>query len=511
MIRLESIRKEPIFFLFPIQPPVTLRVIFPLLITAYLLMISFSDAPPMARLAFGGADKDKQTSAWKRVKGNLVTIKDNILLDNVIKSQIIPRENGVFLFETGDYSYKYQGDSLRLLLGKKWLDIKQDVSMDIPCWYPETKIPINLPFWFRPVSPAAYSYQAKSAVVFPLDKYELVALDWNHNGYFDDFNADRYMIIPANSFLKKERTAQDYNSLLKTWTGFITIEKEGTHLVGIKPPWELYLWKVSDTLKEDYLIHMGYLNHLRKLQGANLVGIDETLILACEKHCLYCSKHGIGHEEDPGKEGYSPEGNRQGMNSVVGGHSNSLAGIKGMFSTLYHRNFFLMPYLTRVSLGCRDGVYICDVQTFSSGGTNKLICYPFPRQIDVEVRGQLERPRQVPDNYNGPLGALIAIRFQNGWTPKLHSATIRNVKTNQEVPFRYTDPHCTPSEAQKQFPTNDSCICLFPTQLLDKGVIYEVTINYFNSPLDAKKDKPPQSVKWRFRTEDEPSEESDDE
>jgi len=470
------------------------------------------------------ADKDKQTTAWKRVKGNLVIIKDNVIIDKVIKSQIIPRENGVFLFETGDYSYNYKENSLHLAIGKKVLTINQDTSLNpeglpvgqsrtanIPCRYPEAKGPIDLPFRFLPISSTTYSYHSKSAVVFPLDKYELVSLDWNHNGYFDDFNADRYMIIPANSFQRKERTAEEYNSLLKTWTGFITIEKEGTHLVGIKPSWDLYLWKVSDTLKEDYLIHMGYLNHLRKMQGANFVGIDETLIPACEKHCLYCSKHGLGHEEDPGKNGYSPEGNRAGINSVLGTQKNPLDGIKGMFTTLYHRNPFLMPHLTRVGLGCEGGVYACDIHTFSSGGTNKLICYPFPRQTDVEVRGHLEWPRQVPDNYNGPLGTMIAIRFLNGWTPKFHSAIIRQTKTNEEVPHIFTDPHSFPREAREKIPNNDSSICLFPTQLLDKGVIYEVTINYFNSPIDVKKDKPPQSLKWRFRTEEEPPEESDDE
>ncbi|MDI6787451.1 MAG: hypothetical protein QME51_03690, partial [Planctomycetota bacterium] len=468
-------------------------------------------------ISFTLAEGEKlRPGAWNRIKGTMVALKDETLLDKVMKRSLLPREKGQFLFQTGEsFSYTYKAEALQLMLGKKVTTIAKDTTLNIPCLYPEAKNPIDIPFRFLPVtsstSTVVYYYQSKSAMVFPFGKSEIVFLDWNHNGYFDDFNEDRYCIVAPNTFQKKAISPEEWKKLLQVFPGFIKFPNDETYLVGIKPAWEVFLWKVSNNLKPDYLTHMGYLNHLRKMQGVGFVGLEESLIPACEKHCSYCSLHGIGHEEDPAKEGYSPEGNRAGTSSVVGGsRTDAVDGLKGMVRTLYHRNPFLVPGLRKVSLGCKDGIYVCDVNSFSDFVVIKPILYPFPRQADVDVRASGESPNQFPDDITGAIGTIIAIRFPVGKRPQFYSATIRQTQTNEEVPFAYTDPHKVPQEARKQFPTNEQCICLFPRKHLDKGVIYEVTITYYDSPADASKNRPPHTVKWQFKTEEPPPAEPED-
>jgi hypothetical protein len=450
-------------------------------------------------------DGEKRSASWNRVKGTLITLNDNIYLNPAIKSRILDKAEDIFLFETGEsYSYNYTGNSLNLLIGKKTVTVEKDMVFNIPCRYPESKNMVELPFRFFPVQQASdrayYRYQSVSALVFAIGKYEIVFFDWNHNGYFDDFNEDRYLLLSANTFSKKKIVPEDWGKSLQVFYGFIKLPNEEVYLAGIKLAWDLFLWQVSSNLKEDYLSHMGYLNYIRKLQGLEFVGLDETLISACEKHCSYCGKNGVVHGEDSNKPGYTPEGAAIGKESVVGNARDALSGLKRMFTSLYHRNVYFRANLKKVSLGCRDGVYVCCYRPFSSNVVTKTTLFPFPGQTDAPNYANTETPKSFPDDINGSVGTLIAVKFPNGPKFALHSATIRQTQTNEEVPFSYTDCYKVPSEATTLFPTNDQCICLFPRKELDNGVIYEVIINYVDSPKGASKDKPYQTLKWQFKT-----------
>jgi len=439
----------------------------------------------------GLASAQQLAPGWEPVAGRLVELDDDSPLLSLLPPVPFPAPEGEVLFEAGrEFRAVVAEGDVTVHVGKKKLRLKPGRVFKLPGLYPGERAPVKLAFrWVEREGPPAY--QAAQAAVFKVGREAFTFLDLDGNGYFDDFEVDGWLPGEPKALDKLEPAA--LREQLKPCRGFLAVGEQ-RFLAALRPADRLVLYRVSEGCHEDYLVHMGLLNHWRRQGGVPPVGIDEGLTDACEKHCAYMAQHGIGHEEDPGKAGFTPEGDRAGRAAVVGPGS-ALSGLRGMFQTFYHRTYYLWPRLLKVGVGAREGRYTCDVLTHGSRGANEPVVYPFDRQAGVDPRASTESPDPRPADLPTLGGTFIVMAFNSGQRAELIGATVRDVERDAEVPFVASTPAEPPPAARQRFPNNDYSFCICPREALRHGATYEVEVRYRLSA-----GAPEQVRRWRFRT-----------
>ena len=123
------------------------------------------------------------------------------------------------------------------------------------------------------------------------------------------------------------------------------------------------------------------LAHLDKLRMQTLgsdeysrLKISEELGGGCRLHAEYLVKYPEqaaawpdAHEQYPDKEGFTPEGNRAGLSSVIApGVASGVEAVDAWMATFYHRLPLLDPGLLRVGYALEGGVAVLDVMVGSS-------------------------------------------------------------------------------------------------------------------------------------------------
>lgn len=443
---------------------------------------------------------------WQAVKAKLHDVGADDPVAQALPAAGLSGAEGDFLFESGQ-SYRYARTDGKLELtigGRKPTSVEPGATFKVRTVPPGETSPVELTFRRVPDGddedsptdpfgdsppPTEARYTAAQVVTFKAGRAAFTLLDRDANGYFDDYLVDGWVAGEP-----KELTG-DVTASVQPWRGWINVEGR-RFLVTLRPATRALLWPIQTAdWEEGYLDHMGVLNQLRRQGGLPPVGVDEALTAACVQHCRYMKQNGLAHAENPQAPGYSPEGNRQGLASVCGRCDDPVDGVRGMFRTLWHRNTYLFPFLRKVAIGFAERFYTCDIRTYSMIGVREPTPYPFDRQAGVDPRGDDEKPNPKPADLEAIAGTLVAVILPpQGLRAVLLESRLVEVSTNEEVACAVSSP-AQPVPDAGDVKNNDTCICLYPRQVLRSHTTYEAFVRWRNNP-----EAPVQELRWRFRT-----------
>ena len=155
-----------------------------------------------------------------------------------------------------------------------------------------------------------------------------------------------------------------------------------------------------------------YLNELRAELGHAPVTLDAALSDGCEAHARYCAARGeITHDEAKDDPHYTPAG------AIAGKHGNLMEtasmkrAVRFWLDTFYHRIPMLSPQLSRVGMGCIDGMCVMDVQ--SALGNESFEPYMWP------PHGATGGPAQLAGGRVAEPDRSRAVRRRDGGTLRL--------------------------------------------------------------------------------------------
>lgn len=168
---------------------------------------------------------------------------------------------------------------------------------------------------------------------------------------------------------------------------------------------------------------MSYLDSLRARTSKDAprpLGVDRELSKGCRAHALYLVKHPQqaaawpdAHEEYPDREGFSPEGSRAGLASVImPGTRRPEDAIDGWMATFYHRIPLLHPGLLRIGWGHEGGFGVLDCVNFVAPATTAShALWPPPNSRDVPLRFAPELPNPVEGEDQSRWGYPVTAQF----------------------------------------------------------------------------------------------------
>lgn len=256
------------------------------------------------------------------------------------------------------------------------------------------------------------------------------------------------------------------------------------------------------------------LNQVRTALGLPAVELDETLCKGCDLHALYLVNNsgnpkleGLGmHKEDPTLVGYTEEGAKAGMASVITAASPDRA-VDGWIDTFLHRIPLLDPKLQKIGAGHAAGGQwgnecLIDVLSNNDGTVDpKLAVLAYPpdgaKGVGLEFHG--EWPDPIPAGANRPTGYPITLSFFAGQkvtevTAELHEGLAPKgpkAKPGKAVEFHLSTPE--KPAAPDDDKDNSNSICLLPKSPLTAATTYTVKIT-------AKVDDAPFETTWSFTT-----------
>lgn len=240
------------------------------------------------------------------------------------------------------------------------------------------------------------------------------------------------------------------------------------------------------------------LNEIRATLGLSPVEIDEALSKACDLHAKYLvtnSGHpslegGGAHHEDPKLPGYTEEGAKAGMASVIAYYRVDRA-VDGWIGTFFHRIPLLHPNLKKIGGGQASGgrtghVVLLDCQSNVGGDAidPKLAILAFPKDgaKDVELDFNGEWPDPIPQGASRPTGYPVTLSFFDRQDVRGVTAELRvgaPPKGPKDKPGKLVDFHVSTPEkpaVPEEDRDNSRTICLLPKLPLSPKTTYTVTI-----------------------------------
>lgn len=230
---------------------------------------------------------------------------------------------------------------------------------------------------------------------------------------------------------------------------------------------------------------------------------DEKLSADLQKHCKYMAMNNtLTHPEDKGKPGYTEEGNKAGLRSILGqGHSADRVA-SGMVETYFHRQDVIRPGALAFGVGIEGAFTGIDGRTTMGKvpeGAWPVLC-PVPGQSGIATNYAKEAPDATPGD--GQAGYPITVYFGTA------SLKLKEWKLSvyppgtMALPVGAKLPPGTPVDCYVFDPTQgasadmtkyQACVCLIPKDPLKVNVDYEVsmTVDVAGKPW---------SKTWRFST-----------
>jgi len=211
---------------------------------------------------------------------------------------------------------------------------------------------------------------------------------------------------------------------------------------------------------------------------------DPELGEGCRAHALYLAKNPAqaaawpdAHEEYPDREGFSAEGGRAGLSSVIAPGTTSAEGaIDAWMASFYHRVPLLAPGLLRVGWALEKGFAVLDVESLVADPERlEFVAWPPPGATNVPRRFGPELPNPVPGADQAAWGYPVTLQFWN--YPVAPSVRMRlhvgSSRAGVEVPCHFSTPTA---------PTNPQlapagAFCLIPKQTLAANTTYTVAVD----------------------------------
>jgi|SRR5579862_742564 len=230
---------------------------------------------------------------------------------------------------------------------------------------------------------------------------------------------------------------------------------------------------------------------------------DVTLSADLQKHCKYMEMNKtLTHPEDKGKPGYTDEGNKAGLRSILGQGSPPDRIAEVMVGTYFHRQDVIRPGTLAFGVGV-DGAFT------GIDGRSKMtavpetawpVLCPVPGQSGVGTTYGKEAPDATPGHPSA--GYPITVYFgTSNLKLKDHKLTAMPPGSLQAPPGTKLPPgtpiDCYPFDpaqgASPDMTKYQACVCLIPKDPLKVNVDYEVSMTV---EVAGK----PWSKTWRFST-----------
>lgn len=230
---------------------------------------------------------------------------------------------------------------------------------------------------------------------------------------------------------------------------------------------------------------LGYLDRLRLAavwaRDREIVApleLASDLSDGCRLHARYLVRHPDqlarwpdAHEEYPDREGFTAEGCRAGLSSVIApGVATAEEAVDGWMGTFYHRLPLLDPGLLRIGFGMEGGIAVLDSGSMVADSPIGTYCvWPPPGAKDVPRRFNPELPNPVPGEDQSKWGYPVTLQlfsWDEPQSPRL-SMTLggKPVDCWLATPDEPTNPEIAPAGAW----------CLMPKQTLAPNATYTVT------------------------------------
>jgi hypothetical protein len=230
---------------------------------------------------------------------------------------------------------------------------------------------------------------------------------------------------------------------------------------------------------------------------------DEKLSADLQKHCKYMAMNNtLTHPETRGKPGYSEEGNKAGLRSILGQGSPPDRIAENMVGTYFHRQDVLRPGTRAFGVGVEGAFTGIDGRSNMASVPDHcwpVLC-PVPGQSGVGTTYGKEAPDATPGDNSA--GYPITVYFgTSNLRLKEHRLTALPPGAMQ-MPLGARLPPGTPVDcyvfdpgqgASADMTKYQACVCLIPKDPLKVNVDYEVsmTVDVAGKPW---------SKTWRFST-----------
>jgi hypothetical protein len=212
-------------------------------------------------------------------------------------------------------------------------------------------------------------------------------------------------------------------------------------------------------------------------------------------HAKYMDRWGRGHDEDPAKEGHTPEGAKSGKNSSVGPVP-AENEIVYCYGSLYHRLMLFHPDLRRVGIGVGEKFSALDgMSAREPRAWTWPILIPAPGNDVVPLAFSGESPAPHPDVLTSlerqkEAGFPITLTFPDTKVTNAEAELRAGGPDGALVDILLSSPEKPANPAQ---PMNFRSICVIPVHRLLPATTYSVTVKY-------KRDGKDEVRKWEFRT-----------
>ena len=156
-----------------------------------------------------------------------------------------------------------------------------------------------------------------------------------------------------------------------------------------------------------------WLNRWRAEAGIPPVRLDRPWTEAGDLHARYMAFHGISHEEEEGKEGYTREGRSAGMTGSIGGYAEPLELIESISATILHRVSLVGRAEDGMGLGSGPGGSVARGGPIDVPAGTPPVLVPGAGQGNVPRTCNRERPTpdRVPMMYEAERGYPVSVHF----------------------------------------------------------------------------------------------------
>ena len=211
-----------------------------------------------------------------------------------------------------------------------------------------------------------------------------------------------------------------------------------------------------------------------------------------QKHCAYMAQNGtLQHHEDKGKPGYSAEGHKAGMRSILAAGMGARRVALGMVNTYFHRHDVIRPQAVGFGVGIQGRYSGIDGRSDlrKSMPVRWPVLCPVPRQTGVHTRYSKEAPDATPGDAAAgyPVTAYFGTRklalksyslrmLPPGFDDIPRIETL--VESGKELPGESIE--CYEFDPKKgahaKMTGYQSCVCIMAKDPLEKGRTFEVTL-----------------------------------
>ena len=364
---------------------------------------------------------------------------------------------------------------------------EQSLSLNLP--REGAKTPLAVKIHLKKQPDGAWTYRNVTQLSVRIENEQFVIVDANGNGVYNEPGVDGIGLQSATYLFPLPSPGERW----------CTTEQEYTGL-------SLGPWGEDPKVSGRALAtqHAGALPVLKGVIEERLkLGLtprpeDPKLSSDLQKHCHYMAQSGaLGHGEEKGKPGYTPEGAAAGPRSILSQGQPPGHIAAGMVQTYFHRIDVIRPDALAFGVGYEARFGGIDGRTNLRKDHAKLwpVLCPAPGQTDIGLTYGREAPDATPGDDRA--GFPVTVQFHTQKL-KLTSYTLRAVAAGATGPAKdapniecYTyDPK---TGAASDMTGYLECVCVIPKDPLQSATEYEVTLN-------VEVDGQAWARTWRFTT-----------